>query len=55
MNEEIVLLPNGDFKVKTPAYGPLPGVEPPRAQTLEEVQESWNKAKNIRPTPRKRD
>jgi hypothetical protein len=45
MNETIEHLPNGDFKVvKTPARGPIDHPSP-RANTQQEVQESWAKAK----------
>jgi len=39
---------------KTPAKGAIEG-EAPRAQTQEETQESWARAKNIKPAPRKKD
>jgi len=53
MNETIKHLPNGDFEVvKTPARGPIDFPSPP-ASTLEEVQESWAKAKNHKPSIKK--
>jgi hypothetical protein len=33
---------------KTPAHGPVSNLESPRANTIEEIQESWATAKNHR-------